>query len=314
MITKDDVRKMIKEIFDLQAIPGEKTFYILEEVHLLGKNQDMLLEELERIPEDTHVIMCTTNYNEILDTLKTRAQLKLNFKRLTTTECRILIDRLEREYNVNGLSAADKSFLASVTNCNAREITNFLQTFDDSQDLGTLMRNYFSKVSAKVYIETIEALFRDFPNFIIFLQDLESTLNIVDMWSGFHEFIRDAVFYMYGGSVTLFNNHEKHQISEVFTKIPQEKISKLYKHTIKQAKTQLDAEDNLIVLRDIMNESSSITQRTMRAQAVEENTIATKNAAMQTSETHKVEVTKPDLQSLNNMTTHNFTYDLNIDF
>lgn len=314
IISKDDVRKMIKEIFDLQPIPGEKTFYILEEVHLLGRNQDMLLEELERIPDDTHVIMCTTNYNEILDTLKTRAQLKLNFKRLTPTECRILIDRLETEYKVKGLTASDKTFLANVANCNAREITNFLQTFNNVENIGTLLRSYFSKVPTNFYIETVEALFRDFPNFIVYLQDLESTTNILDMWSGFHSFVRDAIFYMYGGSVTLFTNKEKSRIAELFNKIPQDKMSKLYRHTIKSAKTQIDVEDCLINLHEIMHEIIGTPKKTLKVQAAEENITAIQNAAKVTNESHKVEVSKPDLQNLNNVTTNNFTYDLDIDF
>ena len=313
LINKNDIRDMIKEIFDLQPLPGEKTFYILEEVHLLGKNQDMLLEELERMNEDTHIIMCTTNYSDILDTLKTRAQLKLNFKRLTPSECRILIDKLCASLGINGLSAADKSFLAHAANCNAREITNFLETFRSEVDYASLLREYFSKIDTLVYLQLVEALFKDFPSFIVYISELEATQNLVDIWKSFHEFIRNVVFYLYGGGVTLFNNYEKGQINKLFGRIPTDKITQLYKLSNKSVRSQMDAEYNLITIREVMNDIH-YTSETVVKEATIENNIATKNASLKANKNTQMKIPTLDITGLNNMTTNNFTYDIKADF
>lgn len=313
LINRSDIRDMIKEIFDLQPIPGEKTFYILEEVHLLGKNQDMLLEELERINNDTHIIMCTTNYNDILDTLKTRAQLKLNFKRLSPSECRILIDKLTTSLGISGLSGADKNFLVNAANCNAREITNFLETFRYEADYASLLREYFSKIDVSIYLNLVEALFKDFPNFIIFINELETTQNLVDIWRGLHEFIRDVVFYIYGGGVTLFNNHEKSQIKKLFDQISTDKIAKLYKLSNKQVTTQMDAEYNFIILRETMCDIQYNPSSVIKEAAIE-NTTATRNSSLKTNQVKQIDVPDLNISDLNNMTTHNFTYDINADF
>lgn len=308
--SKEDVKTLIKEIFTLQPLVGEKTFYILEEVHRLEKNQEILLEELERIPQDTHVLMCTTNYRDIMDTLKTRAQLKLNFKRLTHSECTMLINKLKNDYNIQQLNNTDINFLANVTRNNAREITNFLETFRDERDLGTLMRSYFNRVSNKVYLQLIENLFKDFPNFIIALNEFEAQINILDMWAGFHEFIRDAIFYRYCSGFTIFSNTEKHLITELFSKIPVSKIEKLYKLSHLKAKTESDVEYNLILLREFLTDTN-VTLTNSNKDAVIENTVAAKQEIIvnnQKKEPPKIKELTMD--SINNLTGDNTVYSL----
>lgn len=88
---KADVNNLIKDVFVLRS-SSNAMIYIFEEVHAL-KNlkgvQTAFLEEIDRIPKNVYVIMCTTQGYDIIPELTSRA-ISFKFNRLTSSESRAL--------------------------------------------------------------------------------------------------------------------------------------------------------------------------------------------------------------------------------
>lgn len=95
MFTIEDVKGMIDQIF-IRDNGLHKNVYIIEEAHVLSSisnAQTILLDELDRMQENTYLILTTTNVNKIIKTIRSRA-ITFNFHRLNMNESRVFIDRL----------------------------------------------------------------------------------------------------------------------------------------------------------------------------------------------------------------------------
>lgn len=91
----NDVKNMVDQIF-LHDNGLHNNVYIIEEAHALSsiKNaQTLLLDELDRMPKNSYLILTTTNVNKIEKTIRSRA-ITFNFHRLNATESRVFIDKL----------------------------------------------------------------------------------------------------------------------------------------------------------------------------------------------------------------------------
>lgn len=93
-VNKTEVNDLIKDVFNLQS--GSKSrVYIFEEAHEL-KNmkgaQTALLEEFDRMPPNTYIIMCTTRGYDIIPELASRA-VQFKFNKLSTQESYALAAR-----------------------------------------------------------------------------------------------------------------------------------------------------------------------------------------------------------------------------
>lgn len=93
-----EVKDMIDQIF-LHDNGLHNNVYIIEEAHALSniKNaQVILLDELDRMPSNSYLILTTTNINKIEKTIRSRA-IAFTFHRLNAAESRVFIDKLSDE-------------------------------------------------------------------------------------------------------------------------------------------------------------------------------------------------------------------------
>lgn len=91
-LNKEDVTNLIKDVFVLKS-GSEPQVYIFEEVHVLKDlkgAQTAFLEEIDRMPSNIFIIMCTTKLYDVIPELVSRA-LRYRFSKLTYDESRILI-------------------------------------------------------------------------------------------------------------------------------------------------------------------------------------------------------------------------------
>ena len=91
-LNKEDVTNLIKDIFVLKS-GSEPQVYIFEEVHVLKDlkgAQTAFLEEIDRMPSNVFIIMCTTKLYDVIPELVSRA-LRYRFSKLTYDESRILV-------------------------------------------------------------------------------------------------------------------------------------------------------------------------------------------------------------------------------
>ena len=91
-LNKEDVTNLIKDVFVLKS-GSEPQVYIFEEVHVLKDlkgAQTAFLEEIDRMPSNVFIIMCTTKLYDVIPELVSRA-LRYRFSKLTYNESRILV-------------------------------------------------------------------------------------------------------------------------------------------------------------------------------------------------------------------------------
>jgi len=76
----DDIRSL-KEGIGLAPTLGTRKIYIIDEVHMLSNDaSNALLKTLEEPPEHAYFVLCTTNAEKVLDTIKSRC-VQLVFRR-----------------------------------------------------------------------------------------------------------------------------------------------------------------------------------------------------------------------------------------
>ena len=124
---KKDIDSMLGSM-EYPAVGGDWKVYIIDEAHLL-KDAAMgrLLKSIEEPPEGVLVILCTTNPEKLLDTIKNRCQLKLKVLKPSTKEAMDLLQRVclneDKNYDLAGL----RMLVARADNV-VRDSLNYLET------------------------------------------------------------------------------------------------------------------------------------------------------------------------------------------
>lgn len=92
----DSIRELIDKV-KLSPAMGKRKVYIIDEVHMLtNEASNALLKTLEEPPEHAYFILCTTNPEKVLDTIKSRCQ-QFIFKRPTLAEIQEKISYILRK-------------------------------------------------------------------------------------------------------------------------------------------------------------------------------------------------------------------------
>ena len=87
----DSIRELIDKV-KLSPAMGKRKVYIIDEVHMLtNEASNALLKTLEEPPEHAFFILCTTNPEKVLDTIKSRCQ-QFVFKKPSINEIQEKID------------------------------------------------------------------------------------------------------------------------------------------------------------------------------------------------------------------------------
>lgn len=89
----DSIRELIDKV-KLSPAMGKRKVYIIDEVHMLtNEASNALLKTLEEPPAHAFFILCTTNPEKVLDTIKSRCQ-QFAFKKPSIEEIQAKIDRI----------------------------------------------------------------------------------------------------------------------------------------------------------------------------------------------------------------------------
>lgn len=98
---KDDAEDLIETIKYKKSSKYKKTIFILDEPQNMSPEaQDSLLTTLEYLPENTHVIFCTTDLQKMKRALVSRAQPIYKLKPPSTDELVVHLGRLANAYGI----------------------------------------------------------------------------------------------------------------------------------------------------------------------------------------------------------------------
>lgn len=99
----DSIRKM-KEDLKFAPLIGKKKVVLLDEIHSVPKvGQSALLKILEEPPKHAHLILCTTNPENLLDTIKRRCHI-YELSPLTSKDLYRLFNRILKKEKVKNFS------------------------------------------------------------------------------------------------------------------------------------------------------------------------------------------------------------------
>lgn len=151
----DDARKL-KSTVVFAPMQGKNKIYIIDEVHRLSPQaQDSLLKVLEEPPEHVYFVLCTTEVNKLLKTIRSRAK-EYELKPLGRKNTEKLIDWICRDEELQ----IDSQLKKAIVNCCEgipREIVISLDKVRDVEDVDRALE-LIQSVSEKA--EVIE-LFRE---------------------------------------------------------------------------------------------------------------------------------------------------------
>lgn len=247
----EDVKEMIGSIFNIDA-GDERVVFILEEVHTLVDNlQTAFLEEIDKLPENVFVIMCTTKEKSMIEELKKRA-VKFRFKTLDPNDSQILLDKtLEERGKV--LSQNIKDLILRNSKGTPRDIvetTNFI--IEQPNVPEDLVIEFLGEINRK----QLQMLLENYTN----LQSYYNQLNILlskfspnDIIYNLKSYISDLHFLSVGlppryANMSPGDNRLAKQLGE-------EIISKMldFLYRVKYNADEVDLNIVLMKMRDIMS-------------------------------------------------------------
>lgn len=159
---KKDIDSMLQSM-EYPPMLCEWKIYIVDEAHLLSQGaMGRLLKSLEEPPENVLVMLCTTNPENLLDTIKNRCQLKLQISKPTTKDIIELLQRVclmeDKNFDIAGLR-----MLATRSENVVRDSLNNLEVVLNTRGNAyeKNVSDEFSEVSDKLIFDFYEAYYNE---------------------------------------------------------------------------------------------------------------------------------------------------------
>lgn len=227
--SKADVTEIIKDVFVLES-SSSNSVYVFEEAHALkclGSAQTALLEELDRIPPNTYVIMCTTNPNDLLEALRSRA-IRFQFNRLTSAESKVLLKVTAESLGVLHVSNEITRMVLAFSKGVPRNIINSVDFIVNNSVSTEEYREFIQDISNETFLVLLQAA--SVGNTVSMFEQLEelcATRSSQDVIRCFKSFLVSVLFCVEGGITDEFDDSEVSIINSLFTSVKLQKISNL---------------------------------------------------------------------------------------
>jgi len=196
----EDTRELIESVYTLPILSKYKV-YILDEAHQLTKDSSSaLLKTLEEPPVHVIFILCTTNAEKLLPTVRSRCQI-VELKKPTVEQ---LFDRLEYIAKTKGFKI-DREAVETITkhsNSSYRDAVSNLESFVNSySDLNIENANkYFGGSSFELEMSMLNALAK---------KDIAKIISVIDDVKNYDNFYKNIINYLRMGLQSRFDKNFK---------------------------------------------------------------------------------------------------------
>jgi len=204
-LTDDNGKKDVDLILSDMEIPpyGDAwKVYILDECQGLSQQaQARFLKILEEPPENILILFCTTNPEQLLDTIKNRCQLRLHINKPTVANLAGLLKSVCQtegaDYDIKGLN-----FIANHSGLVIRNALKDLENILAEQDKATYecVTQVFDEVADTVIISFMEKLMvaditkRDIMGYTKIIYDIKTTTGLPNFVDSLIEFVKKGVY------------------------------------------------------------------------------------------------------------------------
>lgn len=249
--TVEDVNALLEEA-ETPVFGGGKTIYILDEVHNMSKQaQTRLLKTFEEPPEHVIFILCTTNPEKVLDTIRSRCDYKFKVRKPKREEICALLGKVCTEegvkYDKKGLSliAANSDFVM-------RDALKLLEQVHREAGSCTIdkVTGVLNCIADEFYFEFYNALLhrKDIYKYITFISKVKRSMDMSQFLDGLLAFSMRGIYVCNGIVDVDMDLEEIKQYKGVFDSFNGEEIADLLTKLLKMKDNVSNAEAELLLL------------------------------------------------------------------
>lgn len=229
---KKDALAMIEEIFKAKKL-GDRTVYIMEEVHALKDQQTAFLEEFGHVPDDVYIMMCTTKFYSLIPELRGRGTQFL-LDPPTQTECIEYVGMIGTKLGIKLPNRQSLKTFVSFCDNTPREIMKNMQLLGMTGELSNeSVEKFFNAYSNSVYIELLRKIYDKDINAFGYTQFLmntkrEKSINPSKLIKRFGDFCLQALIEVSTGvPEPTLSKEERIQVGELLHSIGEKKFLEL---------------------------------------------------------------------------------------
>lgn len=218
---KKDVLDLIREIFVLKSGLGNNV-YIVEEFHGIKKeDQTAFLEEIDRLDDNTFVIATTTKSTALLPELRSRAII-FNFSRLSDKETKLLFDTTCSKLGFKASKAVEDMVTRKAKGV-PRDLVNMIDFISTTQPTEDMLSEHLGYISNQQYTNLLLNLTQDEITAINSIDEM-SQKDVNTVMEQFQEYMKEVMFYVYGGRAGSLSKKDISIIKMLIDKIKLNKI------------------------------------------------------------------------------------------
>ena len=196
---------LMNEIFVLQNTGT--MVYVLEEAHSLHDKdlQTALLEQIDKMPNNIHLIMTTTEISDLIQPLRSRARI-YHFSRLRQNESQLLLNRV---CNAKGkkLSRETMKLIINLSRGIPRDIISLVEFILDNNVSHDELIDYLNVISNDDFIQLFTLLKTNtLSDLLDKLDELLGSNNMDTFVSQLKEFYLNCVYLVEGGIDDFFTD------------------------------------------------------------------------------------------------------------
>ena len=209
------------ESMEYPAMGGYWKAYLIDEAHLLKEDaMGRLLKSIEEPPEGVLIILCTTNPEMLLDTVRNRCQLKLTITKPSTSELvghlRNVCQLESKEYDLEGLR-----MLSARADNVVRDSLNYLETVLSTRGNAKAISvsEQFHQVNDKIIYDFYRAYFDDdYVGYMNVLYRIKTEYDLNQFLVALTNFTVRGIYVLNSVDVDGFTTEETKSILELFSK------------------------------------------------------------------------------------------------
>lgn len=226
--------------------PFEYKILILDEFHMATKQaQNRLLKIFEEPPKHLVFIMCTTNPENIIGTILSRCQLKIEVKKPSIDE---LADRLEYVCSQEKIKTSREALklIAKKANRIPRDAMMLLESVAKNFGYNATLENVMAQtdeVQSDVYIEFFEAANNSLERILLFNKKLQNNgITSKQFIGGLTRFVLDCMYVRYGIALEDFSPEFLKGVKKIFGAYTSQQFDMLLQ-IIEYALKMIDSDD-----------------------------------------------------------------------
>lgn len=219
---RKDILEILKEVFILESPIGNNV-YIFEEFDSLdSRDQGAFLEEIDRLPANTYIIICTNKYHKIIADIRSRA-ITFNFQRLGLKDMELLFDLHSKKINPKV-----RSMIITKSHGVPRDMVNLLDFVSSNTKVSLEdIQSFLGVIETEHIISLFYCFKTDLPSTLETLAQLQETFDINTIAYYLKDFCMKVLFYREGNITSDFTKENLGSINEIFTGIDMQKLCKL---------------------------------------------------------------------------------------